>query len=330
MRERFSEWLAWMSFGLLSGSLAAAALPRVSEAGNRSDDAPERSQKALAPPAQPAAWRPEVFRAGTAPSLRGGAIITGSTANRLILFTFDDGPNWETTPRLLDSLDARGVKAVFFLTAQRLRGQRFREQQQRAIAQQIVRRGHLVANHTVEHRQLTLMNNDAIAQELDESERIFRSIFGDRPWLFRPPGGARSRRVDAILSGRGYTTILWNLGTGDTQVRAPEEVLKIWKRVHALREKQFGERGGVVLLHDVHAWSIDAFELIYADLMSRNCALLEKGEELYDVLDDPSIFFTPRGTSASEYAPRLRLPSDLLEARQERVRSATARRCGEH
>ncbi len=260
---------------------------------------------------------------------RDGLIISGSTPHRIILFTFDDGPDARNTPRLLSYLDAVGVKAVFFLTARRLLDNAPHHRRHREVARDIVRRGHMVASHTVTHTQLTSLSNASIIEELRGTEDVFKTLYGSRPWLMRPPGGARSERVDLVVANRRYTDVLWNLGTGDPQVRTAEEVLQTWRRVFARRETKHNDRGGIILLHDTHEWSVEAFLLIYDDLMARNCELLDDvGEELYDIVDDPAFFFVPRGQgSTSLIAPPAVPDPEILAERQAKLRVATEERC---
>lgn len=260
---------------------------------------------------------------------RDGLVMTGATPHRLILFTFDDGPDTRNTPQLLEALDTAGIKAVFFVTASRFSAQTPRQRAQAELAREIVRRGHVIANHTLNHSQLPLLDYDAIVHEVEEAERIIERTVGVRPWLFRPPGGGRSARTDRIIESRGYTNMLWNLGTGDFQVRTADDVVRTWLRVMDRRERDTGERGGIVLMHDTHRWSVEAFPRMVAELRSRNCDLLREGEELYDIVDDPSLFFTPRGDA--EYgseAPPTELREAELEARQTALRERAERRCG--
>ena len=259
---------------------------------------------------------------------RDGLVITGSTPHRLILFSFDDGPDVRTTPLLLDRLAEADVHALFFLVAGRLTEATPRERQQSAIARDIASRGHLVGGHTVGHVQLPLLDDDAVRSELDIQDHAFERLFGARPTLFRPPYGARSERIDQHLAARGYTVVLWNLGSGDFQVRSADEVFEVWRKVFEHREQELGERGGIILLHDTYAWSVDAFERIYGYLMARNCELLEHGEELYDVVDDLAFFYVPRADdSASAEAGPAQLEPAELAARQSVLRERTARRC---
>ena len=188
----------------------------------------------------------------------------------------------------------------------------------------------MIGHHTVTHPQLPLLDDASIELEVREGERMIEEAIGFRPWLFRPPGGARSPRVDRKLSEHGYTSVLWNLGAGDFQVRTSDDVVRTFTRVLDRRERENGERGGIVLLHDIHEWSVEALPRIVRQLEERNCALLADGEELYDVVDDPRPFFAARGeANASEEAPPAMPSSAWLEARQARLREAAEARCGQ-
>ena len=122
--------------------------------------------------------------------------------------------------------------------------------------------------------------------------------------------------------------MLWNLGAGDWQVDSPEAVHETWRKVFERREREEGHHGGIVLLHDTHEWSVMGFQLIYDDLMARNCALLEQGEELYDIVDDPTLFFAQRrAEDASAEAPWAEPPPAVIARRQARLREETAMRC---
>lgn len=257
----------------------------------------------------------------------GGKVITGATKHRMILFSFDDGPDRRTTPLLLDRLDAEGVKALFFLTASRIAGENVAQRQQQNIARMIAERGHTIGSHTVDHAQLPLLDDAGVLEQLRGADTIFERVFGSRSYLFRPPGGARSTRVDRLIAGEGYTTVVWNLGSGDFQVRSAEEVVDTWRKVFERRERENGERGGIILLHDTYAWSVDAFQMILADLRARNCALLEKGEELFDIVDDPRWFFEPASKNASAEARPAEMPREVFEARQAKLRKQARRYC---
>jgi peptidoglycan/xylan/chitin deacetylase (PgdA/CDA1 family) len=260
--------------------------------------------------------------------LGNGLIISGASVHRIIHFTFDDGPDPELTPRLLDMLDTVSVKATFFFSASRFRGRGKRNRRAADIARDALRRGHTIGSHSVDHKRMYLMDRETIRKQLDESEALFQRVFGQRTWLFRPPHGSRSRIVDAMLAKRGYTTVLWNIGMADWLLNSEDSVLRTWRRVLARLEREKGQRGGVVLLHDTHASSVNAFELIHADIMKRNCRLLENGEELFDIVDDLRLFHVERGhAQPGVFSPVVSLKRSILLQRQSRLRKETRTRC---
>jgi peptidoglycan/xylan/chitin deacetylase (PgdA/CDA1 family) len=327
--------MAALALGAGAAELRARALEARPVAAKLAAPAPAKNVVTLAsvrisPFRVPHVEEPRVVSShpGLGERFRDGAIITGSTPHRLILFTFDDGPDRRTTPLLLDRLDEAGVRAVFFLVASRMAGNTPSERQDTAVAREIIKRGHLVGNHTLEHAQLPLLDEAGALHQIVSAEQIFEKVYGARPWLFRPPFGAHSERIDTILASRGYTTVLWNLGSGDFQVRSADEVFEIWRKVFERREAETGDRGGIILLHDTYAWSVDAFQRIVSHLRAKNCELLDKGEELYEFVDDPALFFVPRADGdASMEAPALTLAPDELEARQARLRETETLRC---
>lgn len=244
-----------------------------------------------------------------------GFTIWGGARRRTILFTFDDGPSRRTTPALLDVLDEEGITAVFFVKSESFGRRNPWERQHAEIVREIARRGHLIGNHTDTHRQLPLLRNEEIAAELAVSERKIARTLGRRPRLIRPPGGALSKRVEQVLGDSGYTSVMWAVYGGDLEAHTPEEVVKTFFRVLDRRERETGERGGIVLLHDTKRHSVQAVPRLVSALRARNCRLLDRGEELYDIVDDLG-YFIP------SYEP-----DETLAERQAALRAVTAREC---
>ena len=244
-----------------------------------------------------------------------GLTIRGGTTRRMILFTFDDGPSKRTTPQLLDTLDQLDIKALFFVTSESFGNGNPWEREHAAIVRDIVRRGHMVGNHTETHRQLPLLNNAEIEAELARSGRKIAWAAGSYPRLIRPPGGAMSKRVEGLLADNGYTSVMWALYPADLEENTPEGVVRTFFRVLDRREEETGDRGGIVLMHDTKRHTLDAVPRIVEALQRRNCKLLERGEELYDIVDDVG-FFIP-GYELDE----------TFDERQRRLREATAREC---
>jgi len=244
-----------------------------------------------------------------------GFTIKGGTPRRTLLFTFDDGPSRGTTPDLLDVLDDEGITAVFFVKSESFgRGNPW-ERQHAEIVREIARRGHLIGNHTETHRQLPLLRNHEIQAELAVSERKIARALGRRPRLIRPPGGALSKRVEQLLQESGYTSVMWAVYGGDLEAKSPQEVVRTFFRVLDRREREMGDRGGIVLLHDTKRHSVEAVPQLVDALRARNCRLLDRGEELYDIVDDLG-YFIPGYE-----------PEETLDERQEALRARTKRAC---
>jgi peptidoglycan/xylan/chitin deacetylase (PgdA/CDA1 family) len=244
-----------------------------------------------------------------------GLTIRGGSKHRAILFTFDDGPSSRTTPRLLDLLDDLGIKALFFVTSESFGNGNPYERRHAKIVGEIVRRGHLVGSHTETHRQLPLLGNEEIQAELAITERKLRRAIGRTPRLIRPPGGALSKRVEGLLGELGYTSVMWAVYAGDLEAKTPDDVVRTFFRVLDRRERETGDRGGIVLMHDTKRHSLDALPRLVRALQKRNCALLERGEELYDIVDDLGYFIPGHE------------PDQTLEERQQEIERDVQRAC---
>ena len=305
------------------GSARAAGAPPV---------APETSAGSPAPPpaslaSTPAAASP--LAATVRPDLESGMVLTGASAHRMILFTFDDGPHPWHTRRLLEHLARADVHGVFFVNAHRFDRTSGWYADCALVLGEIAAAGHVIGSHGRDHQLTAGLHGAALDEQVVGAEDIFLRVLGARPWLFRPPGGVRSDATDAYLSARGYTQVLWTLHTGDYATRDSDEVVRNFRASVVAREYT-STPGGIAVIHDTHPWGVAAFPRMMRFLQRRNCDLLERGEELYEIVDDPSLFFTPRaaGTSASDVAPVVRLAPDALAERQARLRERERARCG--
>ena len=136
-------------------------------------------------------------------TLLGPALVRlpATAGDRRIALTFDDGPS-PYTPKVLDILRARGVKATFFLCGENAR--RYPE-----LVRRIQAEGHVIGNHTYSHPYLHLMARARIAEEIDRTQSTLERITGRRPELFRPPYGVRWFTLRALLRERAMTMVMW-------------------------------------------------------------------------------------------------------------------------
>jgi peptidoglycan/xylan/chitin deacetylase (PgdA/CDA1 family) len=130
-------------------------------------------------------------------------------AERLVLLTFDDGPDLQGTPRILDELDRRNLKAVFFVMGQHIVRNRPEDLARRDLLRKLAVHGHHVGNHTMSHKDLC-RNPDALAEEVDRAAELITYATGVRPRLFRSPYGARCHSLDRALAERDLVQVGWN------------------------------------------------------------------------------------------------------------------------
>ncbi len=211
---------------------------------------------------------------------RGGRLMRGQCARRCIAFTFDDGPNWETTPRLLTTLGQRGLRATFFVTGHRLDGPGEVARRNRETLHAAWEQGHLIGNHTYRHDLLDTMDEARLTYEIDRTGQLIQGVIGERVYLFRAPYGALNhpRAVRAVFS-RGYTPAFWAMDSRDWQVNTPEAVL-----ANVREELARSSRGGILLMHDTLPWSVDAVPRILDEIEARNRDLLARGQEPYEIV----------------------------------------------
>lgn len=161
-----------------------------------------------------------------------------SAQRREIALTIDDGPDPEVTPRVLDRLDAAGVKASFFCIG------RIAEQHP-ALCREIVQRGHRVENHGHAHSNaFSLYGPGAMRRDIARAQATLADITGQAPRFFRATAGLRNPFLDPVLHGLGLTLATWTRRAYDTRTGDPERVLR--------RLSQRLGPGDIVLMHDGH------------------------------------------------------------------------------
>ncbi|HVR64466.1 MAG TPA: polysaccharide deacetylase family protein [Polyangia bacterium] len=198
---------------------------------------------------------------------------------RELLLSFDDGPDLKGTPLILEELDRRGLKAIFFVTGWRFAGQRPEDIARRDLLRKIATHGHLVANHTFSHHNLC-DNPDETASQIDDNSEIITQVTGVRPLLFRAPYGAFCRSLDAALAARELTDIGWNLDPQDWKNNTPERIFRyLTTKLSRL------EGRGILLMHDTHAASVRALPQLLDWVARENARAGREGRAPIDIID---------------------------------------------
>jgi len=232
--QKESDQVAWNAFGDPNWkSDVNGTIDRAREKAAATNLGPRRNPDLHLPPVDPS-------RAGSVTYSKVSGV-----PGPFVAMTFDDGPHPTLTPRLLDILKERNIRATFFVVAPNTR--RYPHIIQRMIAE-----GHEVANHTVNHpTNMARLGQERVRSEFRGCEEAIVAAAGRRPVLMRPPGGSVSSAQKVWIHDEfGYKTILWSCD--------PED----WKRpgvgVVTRRIIDGATNGAIILAHDIHAPTIAA------------------------------------------------------------------------
>jgi len=191
--------------------------------------------------------------------LRFPKLMHGDARKRQVALTFDDGPHPGYTIKILEILKKYNVKATFFLVGEQAERYPY-------LVRAEIAAGHVVANHTYHHVNLTKIPFEAVATEVKACGQVLRDITGKDPSFFRPPGGDYDREVARVVDALGYTMVLWTDNPGDYEMPT-SQTLKARVLNHI-------RRGGIILLHDGIQQTIDILPDILKYLNSRGYELV--------------------------------------------------------
>ncbi len=177
----------------------------------------------------------------------------GGIPQKKVAITFDDGPDPEWTPKILDVLKAKGAKATFFLIGAEA-------EKYPGVAKRIYNEGHEIGNHTFTHPDISNISKRYFEVELNLTERLFEGKLGVKPVLFRPPYSidqepdtADQVRPLELAQDLGYITVGDKIDPNDWRDNPKRSAGEIYKDVMAnLPPCQTGNLscGNIILLHD--------------------------------------------------------------------------------
>jgi peptidoglycan/xylan/chitin deacetylase (PgdA/CDA1 family) len=263
--------------------LMAAALPLcLPMGGGTGAFVPDPLPWRPAPPAVPVADEPEVPLPAILPdnfprflrTLSGDTPPSRPAAKghvREVMLTFDDGPDFHGTPAVLDALDRHGWKGIFFVNGRYLLGSRPEDMSRRDMVRKLAAHGHLVANHTLTHRNLC-QEPGAVSEEIDTNSEIIAYATGLRPLLFRSPYGARCRSLDQALRDRDLVQVGWNL---DPQEWRASDQNAVFTYVTQNLAQLHGR--AILLLHDKHPAAVHALPRILNWIEEENARVAHAG-----------------------------------------------------
>lgn len=153
-----------------------------------------------------------------------------------VALTFDDGPNPEVTPQLLDVLERNGIIATFFLVGERA-------ERNPEIVTLIRERGHQIGAHSYHHKFAWLMSPWKTWREWEDCNTTLERLIGDEINLVRPPWGTFNLCTWWWMKKHCKQIVLWSAEGHDWQKkRSPEQIIdRITRQITP---------GGIILLHD--------------------------------------------------------------------------------
>jgi peptidoglycan-N-acetylmuramic acid deacetylase len=161
----------------------------------------------------------------------------GSDGNKVIYLTFDEGYEAGYTQQILNILKENQVTATFFITAHYVNTQP-------ELVQQMIDEGHIIGNHTVNHKSMPDLTEEQIKTEVMDLHQVIYEKFGYEMKYIRPPKGEFSENTLQVTKQLGYTTVMWSFAYEDwNENKQPDEATAKKKILDNLHD------GEIMLLH---------------------------------------------------------------------------------
>ncbi len=175
---------------------------------------------------------------------------------KLIAFTFDDGPSYKGTNKLLDNLNKYNARVTFFVVGSRVLT--YKDTLKRAYNM-----GNVIGSHTYSHKDLLKLSNSDILNEIRKTNDDIESVIGERAKYLRPPYGNTNKNIKNLSN---MYTILWDLDTEDWKYKDKNKISQyIIDNAHD---------GAIVLLHDLYETSVDGALLAMEELEKEGYAFV--------------------------------------------------------
>ena len=186
--------------------------------------------------------------------------LTKYQDKKLIAFTFDDGPSETNTNYLLDNLDKYDAKVTFFVLGSRVNSNK--ETIKRAYLE-----GNAIGSHTYNHRNLNLLSDVALMNEVKKTNEAIKEVIGTSPTLLRPPYGNLTAHGKELAN---MSIVLWNIDPLDWKYKDKNRVAQeIIEHAHD---------GAIVLVHDIYKSSVEGALLAMEELQKQGYAFVTINE----------------------------------------------------
>jgi peptidoglycan/xylan/chitin deacetylase (PgdA/CDA1 family) len=240
---------------------------------------------------KPAAKKPAAAKPAAAPATAKSPSSKGwptpaagesASGDIELLFTFDDGPHPTLTPQVLDILRDHHIHAVFFLVGEMAGNENKKVPK---IIQRMLDEGHVIATHTMKHRNLCKIPEPDAIKDLDQGKATIERVAKIETLWFRTPGGVRCERLDNMLAERKLHHFHWDLDPQEWKKGTPPE--KVIKYVTG----ELSHAGGrdVLLMHDIHEVTIKALPEILKWIDEENARREKSRKHKIRILQAPAL-----------------------------------------
>ena len=193
-------------------------------------------------------------------------ICLGNKDKKYIYLTIDNGYEAGYTSKILEILKQNNVKATFFITAHYLNTQP-------ELVKQMIDEGHIVGNHTVNHKSMPSLTDDEVKKEIIDLHQAIYSKYEYEMKYMRPPKGEYSERTLNLCKNLGYKTVMWSFAYEDwDEKKQPDEQDSIEKIMNNLHN------GEVMLLHGTSKTNSNILDTVIKKIK-------EEGYEIKNISD---------------------------------------------
>lgn len=186
-------------------------------------------------------------------------ILNYTKSDKIIAFTFDDGPSYNTI-KIVNTLVKYDSKATFFLVGNKI-------EKYAKTMDVLVKNGMDIGNHTYSHKELTKLRDKEILKEIDLTNEVIYNKTGIKPMFLRPSYGAMNKRIKKLST---MPIIIWNIDTLDWKYHNSNKIKdKILKYV---------SDGDIILMHDTYVATLNAVEMVIPELKKQGYKIVSVSE----------------------------------------------------
>ena len=181
----------------------------------------------------------------------------------MIALTFDDGPHWTNTKKVVDLLTEYNARSTFFMVGNRV-------EELPNVVQYVKEAGNEIASHTYSHKDLANVSEDVFWSEIRKTNEAIYAAIEETPVYLRPPYGSRN---EFVMDNLPLVVVCWNVDSEDWKSKNKDIIVEQVM-------KDAGD-GKIVLMHDIHTFTVEAVELLLPKLVAAGYQIVTVEELFY-------------------------------------------------